>query len=383
MKTVLFAALACLTCAHGQLMISGNENKVDLTKGTPKFIPGAPPDSISILDFASFPPSVRHVTGVSNSVIGPPSNVAVAPDESIALVADSIQQDPADTSKYVPASRIYVLDLQSDPPSVIQEIEGGKQPSGLSITRDGRFALVANRAGGTVSLLSIEGKTVTLRQTIELCKPEDNVADVAISPDGKLALASVCNGGYLAMLHLHEGMVTSDKRKLSTCGKPYRVAITPDGTLGVTAGSGQGIPDTDAITVVDLTQEPPRTTDYIPIGGGPESLEVSPDGTLIAAVLIGGSNLPKGEPFHEDGGKLIILARRGKTFEVVQILATGPIPEGVAFTQDGKHIVVGCHPVRKLWVYDVDGETVRDSKVRIDVPGMPSSLRTAERPVAK
>ena len=65
------------------------------------------------------------------------------------------------------------------------------------------------------------------------------------------------------------------------------------------------------------------------------------------------------------------------------MLATGPIPEGVAFSPDGKHIVVGCHPTRKLWVYDVDGETVRDSRVRIDVPGMPSSLRTADRPVAK
>ncbi|MBM3289061.1 MAG: YncE family protein, partial [Candidatus Hydrogenedentes bacterium] len=95
-----------------------------------------------------------------NSVIGPPSNVAIAPSGAIALVADSIiEQDPADPKKFLPANTVRVLDLESDPPKVIQEIACGKQPSGLSISRDGRFALVANRADGTVSLLAIEGKT--------------------------------------------------------------------------------------------------------------------------------------------------------------------------------------------------------------------------------
>ena len=89
--------------------------------------------------------------------------------------------------------------------------------------------------------------------------------------------------------------------------------------------------------------------------------------------------MPKDKPFHEVEGKLVILARRGMTFEITQILATGAIPEGVAFSPDGRHIVVGCHPSQKLWIYDVEGETVRDSKQRIDVPGMPSSLRIANQ----
>ena len=89
--------------------------------------------------------------------------------------------------------------------------------------------------------------------------------------------------------------------------------------------------------------------------------------------------MPKDKPFHEVEGKLVILARRGMTFEITQILTTGAIPEGVAFSPDGRHIVVGCHPSQKLWIYDVEGETVRDSKQRIDVPGMPSSLRIANQ----
>lgn len=366
--------------AQGQLMISGNENKIDLTGGTPKFLPGAPPDTLTILDFSRFPPGVLNVEGVSNSVIGPPSNITLTPDESIALIADAIRQDPNDIEKYVPASTIRVLDLKANPPKIIHEIPSGKQPSGMSISRDGKFALIANRADGTVSLLTIDGKNITIAQSVEVCKPEDNIADIAITPDGKTAIASVSTGGYFAVLHIERGALTVDKQKISCCGKPYRVAISPDGAFAVTAGSGQGLPDVDAITVVDLHQNPPRATDYIPIGSGPESLEFSPDGKLLAAVLIGGSNLPKGARFHEDSGKLVILARRGQTFEVVQVLTTGRIPEGVAFSPDGKHIVVGCHPERRLWVYEVNGETVKDSRVRIDVPGMPSSLRTADKP---
>ena len=136
MRLTIFIAALCAMCAQGQVMISGNEYKVDLTTGAPKFIAGAKPDTLTVLNFSSFPPAVSHIEGVSNSVIGPPSNVAVAPDDSIALVADSIQQDPANPAKYAPANKIRVIDLRANPPAVVQEIESGRQPSGMSIARD-------------------------------------------------------------------------------------------------------------------------------------------------------------------------------------------------------------------------------------------------------
>lgn len=367
-------------CANAQLMISGNENKIDLTSGVPVFVEGAKPDSLTFVDFAKDPPIVTHLDGISNSVIGPPSNIALAPDDSVALVASSIKPDPAAEKQFGPDNRIFVLDLASKPPKVIQEVITDPQPSGLSISRDGAFALVANRAAGTISMLRINGKNVSVATTLPICKPEDNIADVAIAPDGKTAIASVCDGGYLVRLRINGENITVDPRKISTYGKPYRCIITPDGALAVTAGAGQGLPDSDAITVVDLQQEPPRTIDYVAIGAGPESIEISPDGRLLAAVLIGGSNLPKDAPFHEAAGKLVLLARRQNTFEVMQTLPTGAIPEGVAFTRDGRKIVVGCHPARELWVYDVvDGRAV-DRGNRIAVPGMPSSLRAADKP---
>ena len=75
--------LALASPASAQIIISGNENKIDLTSGAPKVIPPLAPDSISILNFSTFPPSVQHIRDIPNSVIGPPSNIAITPDRRI------------------------------------------------------------------------------------------------------------------------------------------------------------------------------------------------------------------------------------------------------------------------------------------------------------
>ncbi len=377
----LLAGAACLWSApvSAQLVISGNENKIDLTKGDPKFISKAEPDSLSLIYFSAFPPRVQHVRGISNSVIGPPSNVAITPDGQLALVADSIAANPADAAKWVPAKTVHVLDLTQEPPSVIADVAVGAQPSGMSITPDGKMALVANRADGTVSILRIDGKTVTAAGAVEVCEPAEGASDVAISPDGRLALVSINKGGCLRVLAISEtGDVKCTERTLSVFGMPYRCVITPDGELGVVAGGGQGMfPDTDALSIVDLRENPIRTIDYIPIGSGPESIEISPDGKLLVAVLMDGSNLAPDNPQRTDRGRLLVMARRGMKFERTESLPLDRIPEGVAFTSDGRYLVVQCHPSKQLWVFQVNDGRVIDTGHRITVPGFPSSLRAA------
>ena len=364
--------------ASAQIIVSGNENKIDLTSGTPKVVPPLAPDSISILNFAKFPPSVQHVSDIPNSVIGPPSNIAITPDRQIALISNSLKVDPQDATNWVPESFVYVLDLTANPPKVVGKAKAGRQPSGLSITPNGRLALVANRADGTISVLSIRDKEVTASQTVKVCEPGESVSDVAISPDGRLALASAQKGGYLSVLKIDGDTVTPTGQKLSAYGQPYRVVITPDGELALTAGQGYGNGiDRDAISVVDLTARPVRTLEYIPVGAVPESIEISPDGKLLAAVVMNGSNLASSNPNHSAHGALVLLARHNKTFRVVEEFPIGRIPEGVAFTSDGKYLVVQCHPDRELWIFSVNRGRVKDTGERIKVPGMPSSLRAS------
>ena len=363
--------------AWGQLVISGNENKIDLTSGAPAVVQNAEPDTLSLFDFSQFPPKVEHLYDIPNTVIGPPSNIAVAPDGSLALIANSLKIDPQDPTRFVPESFVHVLDLQARDRRP-KRVAVGSQPSGISFTPDGRLALVANRAAGTISVLRVNGNEVEAVQTVEVASSEANLSDVAVHPDGRLALASVQEGSYLAVLEIHGDRVQLAERKISVYGRPYRVVISPDGGVALTAGQGAGSPlDRDALTVVDLASRPARAVDYVTVGSGPESLEISPDGRLIAVVLMANSNLAPDHPQRTDSGELVLLTRRGTKVELKQRLKIGRIPEGVAFTSNGDYLLVQCHPDRNVWVFETKGRRLRDTRLRIEVPGMPSSLRAA------
>jgi len=91
--------------------------------------------------------------------VGPPQNVAIAPDESIVLVSANMKPDPADPKKLVPDNRLTVLDLKGNPPAVIATLETGLGPAGISINRAGTLALVANRNDGTVSIFTISANS--------------------------------------------------------------------------------------------------------------------------------------------------------------------------------------------------------------------------------
>lgn len=376
---LLFALLsASRTARAARLVISGNENKIDLISGAPRVIKPDAGDSLTILDYSKFPPTVQHLPDIPNTVIGPPSNIAITPDGSLALVADSLKIDPANPTNPIPETAIHVLDLTARPPQVIGQVQVGRQPSGISIASHGRLALVANRADGTVSVLAIKGREISVRQTVPVCLPAESASDVAISPDGRLALVSVQKGSHLVALELDGESVRTTGRKFSTCGQPYRVVITPDGELALTAGQGFGSgTDRDAVTVIDLKSRPMRTIDYVTVGAVPESIEISPDGKFLAVVLMEGSSLPVNDPNHRPNGELVLLERKGRTFVVVDRQPTGRIPEGVAFTSDGKYLVVQCHPDRELWTFTVRRGRLKDTGHRVKVPGMPSSLRAS------
>ena len=313
---------------------------------------------------------------VSNSVVGPPSNIAISPDGRLALVASSVKYDASNESLWSPDTLIHVIDLTSDEPKIVGQVHSDAQPSGISFTRDGKLALVANRAAGTVTPLSIDGQRVTALASVKVCEPADLASDVAVSRDGRRAYVSINERNHLRELIIDGTKLTPTERKISVYGKPYRVVVTSDGELCLTAGSGVGgAPDNDAVSIIDLTVEPVRAIQHVTIGQGPESCELSPDGNLLAVVLMNGSNLPPGNPLLTKQGRLDLLERQGKTYVPVQQLPIGPIPEGVAFTADGKKLVVQSHPERKLWVFAIENNRARDTGERIDVPGMASSLR--------
>jgi len=376
---LLILPLIVCSAARADILISGNEGKFDLSSGVGRPIDKPIPDTLTVLDFAVFPPRARHVEGVPNSVLGPPSNIALSPDEKLALVANSVRRYTNDPKQPEADNIVQVVDLSLDPPAIIERVRVGKQPSGLSIDRSGKLALVANRGDGTVSVLAIDGRQVSLVQTLVVSAADGEPSDVAIRPDGRLALVTIRNGYAVRVLSIEGGKATLLPRKLPVYGQPYHVQITPDGALGLVAGSGNlDGRDMDALSVIDLRTDPIRTIDHVAIGAGPESFDISPDGALVAAVLMNGSGFTPDNPHRTEAGRLALLTRTGDKFAKVQELPIGRIPEGVAFSPDGKYLVVQQHPARELAIYEVAKQRLKDTGQRIKTPGMPSSLRRAD-----
>src|SRR5262245_26923093 len=177
------AAAPVVTTAWAQIAVSSNDHKVQQVNGVTSNADNPTPDSITILDLGQTPVKVvGTVNNVPGSVVGPPLSVAVTPDESLALVAAASQTDPADKTKTKPNTKVSVVDLKDQ--KVLDTIDAGPGAAGLSLTKDGKRAYVANRSAGSVSILSIDGKKVALVKTVDLVPAAALLSHVAVSPDG-------------------------------------------------------------------------------------------------------------------------------------------------------------------------------------------------------
>ena len=188
-----------------------------------------------------------------NSIFGPPTNLAITPDGKLALVANSVDWvATAPAGSRSPDNKLYVIDLTTNPPRLIDTVQVGKQPSGLSINRAGKLALIANRADNSISVLRIAGKKVELIDTVAM---GEQVAHVVFTPDGKRALAAKFPGHKIALLDVDGEKVTYDKHDMPVGLWPYNVDVTPDGKLALTADNGNsGAADgnVDTVSVIDL-----------------------------------------------------------------------------------------------------------------------------------
>src|SRR5689334_12253781 len=108
--------------AYAQLAISANDAKVKLVNGKTEIVKSPPPDTLSIIDLRASPPKVLAELDVPNSVVGPPTNVAVSPKEDIVLVASAMQLDPADPTKTVVDDKLTVIDISPLKPGLLKRL---------------------------------------------------------------------------------------------------------------------------------------------------------------------------------------------------------------------------------------------------------------------
>ena len=376
---VALVALPLLSfSAAAQLAVSANDNKVVNIGGRNEIVQNAPPDTVTIVDLGVSPPRVVGELNAPSSVVGPPQNVAVAPDESIAIVAASTKISPADPKKTVPDNRISVIDLKAKPPAVIATLEAGAGASGVSINPSGTLALVANRSEGTVSVFTISGKTVTPAGKIELGDAKSGPSHVAFFPDGKRALVTRDGDHKISVLSI-DGSKVEDTKKYMVGGiRPYSIEISPRGDVAVFGNQGGGQGDLDAINVVDLKMDPPRIVDTISVGQTPEGVGMSRGGNYVAVTIQNGSQRPNTHQAFNDFGLVKVFRIEGTKLTLVAEAKVGHWGQGAVWSRDGKTLLVQSMIEKELEVLSFDGKSLKKTGA-IKVNGGPAGIRTAQQ----
>ena len=315
-----------------------------------------------------------------NTIIGPPTNLAITPDQKLAIVANSMDwQKDGDDWKPVPDNKLYVIDLTTSPPAHIATVDVGKQPSGLSINKAGNLALIANRADNSISVLSINGKEVKLIDTVPM---GEVVSHVVFTPDGKRALVAKFPGHRIGVLDVDGEKVTDSKHNMNVGLWPYNVDVTPDGSIALTADNGfAGGSDgnVDTVSVIDLESTPPRVIDRVVVGDAPEGLAISPKGNLAAATLLRGSNMAWNSWFYNRNGSVAILKIDGKKVTKIDDVEVRGLPQAIAWSPDGKYLFVGNFMDGDVSILRVEetkkGLRVVNTGKSLKLPGQPASMR--------
>lgn len=278
---ILLAAafMPLASSAWAQLAVSANDNKVFWRDGVVANAANPAPDTVSVYDLSSFPPRLVGELNAGATVAGPPQTVAVAPDESIALVTSGQKINPADPTKMLGDNLVNVIDLQARPPRIIATLNVGAGAAGVSFNKAGTLALVANRNEGTVSVLAVSGKTVRVLDKVTVGKPDSLPSHVEFAADDKIALVTRQNEHQVIVLSVDGQTVKPAGREISVGIRPYALAVHPSGRLAISANVGRGSGDNDTLSVIDTSRTPARVVNTVDVGTEvPEGLAISPDG---------------------------------------------------------------------------------------------------------
>ena len=396
LATLAAGASAMLLVGSGagaQMLITGNDEKVSFDANTGKTIMHpAGKDTVSIIDIADpAKPKIVANLPLMNTITGPPVNLAITPDQHLALVANSLDWvKDGDSWKGVPDNKIYVIDLTASPPAQIGTVAAGKQASGMAINRAGTLALVANRADDTVTVLAIDGKDVKPVGTVSVAtKPTATVpspppalpAAVAITPDGKHALVAKSGANRVGLLDIDgqkvsNAQVNGKNYDMATGLNPLNVQITPDGKLAIVNNIGGGQDGgVDTVGIIDLEASPPRVIDQVVVGDGPEGLAMSPAGGYAASLILNGTGgTPKTAFYRHEHSYVALLKIDGNTVRKVGQTDVGGLAEGLAFSPDGHFLYVGNFVDGDIDILHLDGDALTKLG-SLALPGHPASMR--------
>jgi hypothetical protein len=373
--------------AATDLIVSVNDAKLRRSIGVDSYPANPGPDTLNLIDASSFPPRIVATVEVATSIGGPPQCVAIAPGGRLAVVSATNHYNYREKTAIL-EQELQVVDLEAKPARVVGRVDVGHHPQGLAINRAGTL-LLATTIGGTVAVLKIEGKTLTLRDQIKLS--DGRLAGVSFTTDGRAALVALRDEQGIVVLDVKGDRVTTDRVRIATGVAPYDLDISSDGRWAVvgnvglaglngsSANVGKLVGDADSITLIDVSRRPFRAVQHLTVPAIPEGVAISPDGRWIAALAMDGSNFPADNHGRNPVGRLVLFEiENGRAMERANVPA-GESGQGLVFTADSRHLIAQFNVERKLALYAVNGGKLRDTGTRLPVSGGPVSIRSLPR----
>ena len=255
----------------------------------------------------------------------------------------------------------YRLNLAANPPTVTKVgLSCNLNPSGVAVTQTGTQRIVVPQrwyGQWCAGLLDTSSPSIGINWYNDYfwVDPNPNRTNslptgVAIAPDGITTVITDPNLGYAYVVDPFSGgtPVVLAKIKVSNTPSPAAamgVAITPDGSQALVPN-----PEDDAVSVIDLTANPPAKVASIPVGDNPDGIAITPDGAMALVVNRGLSNTP---------GTVSVIDLA--THAVIDTIGVGTEPVAVAINPAGTHAFVTNRS---------DG-TLSDIALVADRPGAP------------
>src|SRR5580704_1980209 len=107
--------------ASAQILIVGNDEKQGVDENMKPTFRDPGHDTVSVIDISK--PEAPRVAGsvqLMNSVVGPPTNLAIHPSGDFALVANSLQPVVQGWGhKLDPDNKVFIVDVKANPPKEI------------------------------------------------------------------------------------------------------------------------------------------------------------------------------------------------------------------------------------------------------------------------
>ncbi|MHB8773143.1 MAG: CFI-box-CTERM domain-containing protein [Syntrophales bacterium] len=270
------------------------------------YIPNAGSNTVTVLDTATAPPSVKATIPVGTNPRGVASAVKAA--ETFTYVTNF-------GSDNVSVIRTY-SDPVTTPPTLafekVRDIRVGRQPYGIAVDPAGTFAYVTNYEDNTVAKIDLGANAVT--QTITVgSKP----IGIVVTPDGSKVYVVNNSSGTVSVINTATDRVTGT---ITVGSNPFAAAVNPAGTSVYVTNSG-----VNSLSIIETAGDSATTKTDFRLGT-PMGVAVNPAGTQVYITNYG-------------TGTLTAFDAVNNTFSSPNI-AVAANPIGVSASVDGAFIYV-------------------------------------------